>query len=52
MYMPPLLEALGLAEFTHDARNNRMRAGLISARPRARSGDSAQGIGRQRGSVP
>ena len=26
MYMPPLLEALGLAEVTHDARNNRMKA--------------------------
>jgi len=26
MYMPPLLEALGLAELTHDAKNNRMRA--------------------------
>ena len=26
MYMPPLLEALGLAELTHGARNNRMRA--------------------------
>jgi hypothetical protein len=26
MYMPPLMEALGLAELTHDARNNRMRA--------------------------
>jgi hypothetical protein len=26
MYMPPLLEALGLAEVTHDARSNRMRA--------------------------
>ncbi len=26
MYIPPLLEALGLAELTHDARNNRMRA--------------------------
>jgi hypothetical protein len=25
MYLPPLLEALGLAELTHDARNNRMR---------------------------
>jgi hypothetical protein len=25
-YLPPLLEALGLAELTHDARNNRMRA--------------------------
>jgi hypothetical protein len=26
MYIPPLLEALGLAELTHDAKNNRMRA--------------------------
>jgi hypothetical protein len=26
MYMPPLLEALGLAEVTHDPKNNRMRA--------------------------
>ncbi|GIF01928.1 DUF6855 family protein [Paractinoplanes rishiriensis] len=26
MYLPPLLEELGLAELTHDARNNRMRA--------------------------
>jgi hypothetical protein len=26
MYMPPLLEALGLAELTHDPRNNTMRA--------------------------
>ena len=26
MYMPPLLEALGLVELTHDAKNNRMRA--------------------------
>ena len=26
MYLPPLLEQLGLAEVTHDARNNRMRA--------------------------
>ena len=26
MYMPPLLEALGLAELTHEARNNQMRA--------------------------
>jgi hypothetical protein len=26
MYVPPLLEALGLAELTHDARNNSMRA--------------------------
>jgi hypothetical protein len=26
MYVPPLLEALGKAELTHDAKNNRMRA--------------------------
>ena len=26
MYLPPLLEALGLAELTHDPRNNTMRA--------------------------
>ena len=26
MYLPPLLEVLGLAEVTHDPRNNRMRA--------------------------
>lgn len=26
MYVPPLLEALGLVELTHDAKNNRMRA--------------------------
>ena len=26
MYMPPLIEALGLAEVTHDPKNNRMRA--------------------------
>lgn len=26
MYLPPLLEALGYAELTHDARNNRVRA--------------------------
>jgi hypothetical protein len=26
MYMPPLLEALGLAELTHDPKNNRIRA--------------------------
>ena len=26
MYLPPLLEELGLAELIHDARNNRMRA--------------------------
>ena len=26
MYLPPLLEALGMAELTHDAKNNRVRA--------------------------
>ena len=26
VYLPPLLEALGLAELTHDSKNNRMRA--------------------------
>jgi len=26
VYMPPLLEALGLAELTHNAKSNRMRA--------------------------
>lgn len=26
MYLPPLLDALGLAEVTHDPRNNKMRA--------------------------
>jgi len=26
VYLPPLLESLGLAEVTHDARNNQMRA--------------------------
>ena len=26
MYLPPLLEALGLAELTHDPRNNSMKA--------------------------
>jgi hypothetical protein len=26
MYLPPLLEALGLAELTHEARNNSIRA--------------------------
>ena len=26
MYLPPLLEALGLAELTHEARGNRVRA--------------------------
>ncbi len=26
VYLPPLLEALGLAELTHEPRNNRMRA--------------------------
>ena len=27
MYVPPLMEHLGLAELEHNARNNRMRAG-------------------------
>src|SRR5689334_15302001 len=26
VYMPPLMEALGLAEITHDPKNNKMRA--------------------------
>jgi hypothetical protein len=26
LYMPPLLEALGLAEVEHNPKNNRMRA--------------------------
>lgn len=26
MYLPPLLEALGLAELTHEAKNNRIRS--------------------------
>jgi hypothetical protein len=26
MYMPPLMEALGLAELTHDSKGNKMRA--------------------------
>ena len=26
VYLPPLLEALGIAELTHDAKGNRMRA--------------------------
>ncbi len=30
MYLPPLLEALGLAELTHDVRNNRIRARGVS----------------------
>ena len=35
MYMPPLLEALGLAELEHNPRNNRMRA-IPEGRPRTR----------------
>ena len=31
MYLPPLLEELGLAELTHDARNNRVRAPELGA---------------------
>ncbi|CAN5530793.1 hypothetical protein BH10ACT6_BH10ACT6_04200 [soil metagenome] len=27
MYLPPLLEALGMVELTHDARNNMVKAG-------------------------
>ncbi len=34
MYLPALLEELGLAELTHDARNNRIRA--IPAKEKAR----------------
>ncbi len=30
MYVPPLIEALGLAELEHNARNNRMRALALS----------------------
>jgi hypothetical protein len=26
VYLPPLMEAIGLAEITHDAKNNKMRA--------------------------
>jgi hypothetical protein len=26
MYIPPLMEALGLAEVTHDARGNKMKS--------------------------
>ncbi len=33
MYLPPLLEALGLAEVTHDPRNNSMRAPLSGDPP-------------------
>ncbi|MHA7222027.1 DUF6855 family protein [Arthrobacter sp. RHLT1-20] len=31
MYLPPLLEALGLAELTHDKRNNSVRAIIADA---------------------
>lgn len=34
MYLPPLLEALGLAELTHDNRNNQVRAIVGSSRER------------------
>jgi hypothetical protein len=30
MYVPPLLEALGLVELTHDVRNNQVRATAVS----------------------
>ena len=54
MYLPPLLEALGLAEVTHEARNNRMRAlwadpfGLVAAElnelyPQTAAGTAAAG---------
>ena len=29
MYVPPVLEALGLAEVEHNSKNNRMRAAVI-----------------------
>lgn len=29
MYIPPLMEALGLAEITHDAKRNKMRANPV-----------------------
>ena len=31
MYLPPLLEALGLVELTHDKRDNRVRAIIADA---------------------
>ena len=34
MYLPPLLEALGLAELTHDKRNNSVRAIINDAPPK------------------
>ena len=34
MYLPPLLEELGLAELTHDARNNRIRAIRVKGKAR------------------
>ena len=33
MYLPPLLEHLGLAELTHEPRNNRMRAAGMTDDP-------------------
>lgn len=39
-YVPPVLEALGLAEVEHGARNNRMRAVV---RPRPRRNDECAG---------
>lgn len=38
MYLPPLLEALGLAELTHDARNNRVR--VVSVAPADQPADT------------
>jgi hypothetical protein len=37
MYVPPVLERLGLAEVTHDARNNRMRAIVAPKKAKAKS---------------
>ena len=47
VYMPPLMEALGLAELTHDAKNNRMRArsDAPSAAPLAAPGDPFDALG-------
>jgi hypothetical protein len=33
MYLPPLLEELGLVELEHNPRNNRVRALVSSAAP-------------------
>ncbi|WP_375405526.1 DUF6855 family protein [uncultured Amnibacterium sp.] len=41
MYLPPLLEALGRVELTHDARNNRVRALAAPLPPTATSSSPA-----------